>query len=171
MNDIVYKNKYINIINCNGIIQIENIFGGSVILPITEDNKVILIEIFREPIGKILIEAHRGFSEEGENSLQTAKRELYEELHCSCEKFISLGYVYPDTGLLKSKVNIYLALNAKILDDYVQIDEKIKRLRKISFKEAYDMAINGKINDTFTIAAILRSINILKDKSLVNDRE
>jgi ADP-ribose pyrophosphatase len=158
MNRIVYKNRYISITEDEEIVQVENILGGSVILPLTKDNSLILIEIYRKTINRISIEAPRGFSEEGETNLQTAERELYEELHCSCEKIIPLGYVYPDTGLQKAKIYLYLGVNAKLQDDYIQFEEGIKKIKILPFNEVYHMATNGDINDSFTLAAILRSL-------------
>lgn len=162
MSKLVYKNKYISIVEDNEIVQVENIFGGSVILPLTENNNLILMEIYRKTINDISIEAPRGFSEEGENSLQTAERELYEELHCKCDKFISLGYIYPDTGLQKARIYLYLGINAKFKDEYVQLDEGVKKVKILSFKEAYNMAINGEICDAFTLAIIFRSLNYIR---------
>lgn len=161
MNRLVYKNKYVNIIENNEIIQVENIYGGSVILPITEEKNLILLEIYRSTINEISLEAPRGFCEDGETNTDTAIRELYEELHCSCEKFISLGYIYPDTGLLKSKVHLYLGINAKLSDNYIQSEEGIKKSKILSFEEACHMAMDGEINDSFTISAILRSLKYI----------
>lgn len=163
MSKLVYKNKYINIIEENEIVQVENILGGSVILPLTESKNVILMEIYRKAINNISIEAPRGFSEEKENSLQTAERELYEELHCKCEKYIFLGYLYPDTGLQKARIHLYLGINAKLEDDYIQLNEGIKKVKVMPFVEAYDMAINGDICDAFTIAAIFRTLKHMKE--------
>ena len=161
MSKLVYKNRYINITEDNEIVLVENILGGSVILPLTESNDLILIEIYRKAINNMSLEAPRGFSEEGETSLQTAERELYEELHCTCDKFIFLGYLYPDTGLQKAKIHLYLGMNARIQDDYTQLDEGINKVKILSFKEAYNMAMNGEICDAFTVAAIFRSLNYI----------
>jgi len=157
-NRLIYKNKYISITEDNEIVQVENILGGSVILPLTKDNSLILMEIYRKAIESVSIEVPRGFSEDGETNLQTAERELYEELHCSCEKIIPLGYVYPDTGLQSSKIYLFLGVNAKLHDNYIQFEEGIKKIKIIPFKEVYDMAINGDISDSFTLATILRSL-------------
>lgn len=164
MKKVVYKNKYIYITEENEIVQVENLLGGSVILPLTEDNNLILMEIYRKAINHISIEAPRGFAEKGETNLETAERELYEELHCKCEKFIFLGYVYPDSGLQKAKINLYLGIDAKLKDDYIQSDEGIKKIKIYPFKEAYDMAIDGSICDSFTLAGILRSLKYVENK-------
>lgn len=157
----VYENKYVKIIENNGIIQIENKLGGSVLLPITRDRKVILLEIYRRNVESISLEAPRGFCEVNESSVEAAKREAYEECHCKCEKFISLGSIYPDSGLQKSEIDIYLGLNAEVLDSYVQSEEQIKKVRMLDYDEAYEMAIKGKIKDSYTIAAIMRSKDIM----------
>lgn len=90
-----------------------------------------MIEIYRKSIDSISIEIPRGFSEEGEQGRETAKRELYEELHYVCNKLIDIGYIYPDSGLQNAKVNLYLAFDVKFTDSYVQSEENIKKILEL----------------------------------------
>lgn len=158
---VIYSNKYLKITEENEIIEVDNVMGGSVILPLTKQNEVVLIKTFRKTMGDFSIEVPRGFSENSESSTDTAIRELYEEIHYRCEKVISLGCIYPDTGLQTSKIQMYLGLNSEPVDKYVQTAEGIKEIIVIPFKESYKMALEGEINDSFTIAAILRSLNYI----------
>ncbi|MDE6579079.1 MAG: NUDIX hydrolase, partial [Ruminiclostridium sp.] len=69
--------------------------GGVCIVPLTENNEVLMVTQFRYPFGKILTEIPAGKLEWGENHFDCGKRELKEETGCTAEKFDYLGCLLP----------------------------------------------------------------------------
>jgi ADP-ribose pyrophosphatase len=79
------------------------------ILPITKDNKAVLIKIWRHATQSYHIEIPRGLSEGKESALEAASRELFEETGYKHESLTPLGKIYPDSGILHYSVTIFLA--------------------------------------------------------------
>ena len=71
----------IEYLNGDKIIYREHVKAGEavVILPITKDNKVIMIQEARTPIGQVILALPAGIIEPGEKSEDAAIRELEEE--------------------------------------------------------------------------------------------
>ena len=77
--------------------------GGSAILPITKDNKILLIKQFRYAYNEVLYEIPAGKLELNEDPYSAALRELEEETGFKVEKLESLGIIYPTCGYTKEK--------------------------------------------------------------------
>lgn len=157
----LFENKYYRVFLNNDILRLHCLKPGAAVIPITEDKKIILLDIKRDTLNANTIEIVRGFSEDGESPEQTAKRELLEETGYSCERLISLGYVYPDTGLIINKVKLFLGINAYKESDKISYDEGISKLLFKNIEEVYQMAFNGIINDSFTICSLFRAMNYI----------
>ncbi|KGA95558.1 hypothetical protein AJ85_00145 [Alkalihalobacillus alcalophilus ATCC 27647 = CGMCC 1.3604] len=154
----IYENPFVQVrLDDRGIVSLKNKKGGAVILPVTKEKDVLLMKVFRPAINDYSLEIPRGFKEENEEPSMTAKRELYEEISAVSKTIIPLGYLYPDTGLIDSKVELFLGLDSEIKENKVQTEEGIQHVVKVPYQDAYQMAIGGGINDAFTLAAILRS--------------
>ena len=82
---------------------------AAVVLPITENNEVVFVKQLREAIGKIDLELPAGMVDEGENPIQTAKRELQEETGLIANKVEHLISVYPSSGYTSERIHIYYA--------------------------------------------------------------
>src|ERR1035437_1325197 len=84
----LYQNDLVNIkinkvIPPDGIVKEYPIIerrSTVVIVPVDKDNQVIMIKQYRYIIDKTLLEVPAGYMEKGEKPLETAKRELAEEV-------------------------------------------------------------------------------------------
>lgn len=152
----VYQNSYFNVNVHNEILSIENKRGGAAILPITPDHKVILLEVYRKPVGAISFEIPRGFSEPGEKPEETAQREMQEEISCRCVSVKPLGSMYVDSGLMDSEIYLYAGMGTEINKKKVQEEEGIRKARLFNADEVWQMAMSGRIKDSFTLAAVFR---------------
>ena len=101
---MVYSNTYVEVYDTKGVMTVNNKYGGSVIVPVTQERNLLMLEIFRQPVGCVSLEFPRGFSEINEKSVDTARRELLEEISCRCEEFLPMGSIYPDSGLTNNRV-------------------------------------------------------------------
>ncbi len=89
----------------------EHVIAGdaAIILPITENNEVIMIKEARTTIGKIILGLPAGMLEKGETAEQGALRELEEETGYRAEYIKKLRVVYPSVGYSTEKTTIFLA--------------------------------------------------------------
>lgn len=154
----MYNNGYYRVCDENNIIFIEALKGGAIIIPITKDKKIVLIKEFRSTINQLSIEFPRGFVEEGELSLEGAKRELLEEIGGTAERFESLGSVSTNNGISNEVVDYYIAWNTTFSYDKLQLEENIIDAIEISLTELMSLIREGKITDSFTLCGTLKFI-------------
>ena len=130
---LVYNGKRVQVeelkyLNGDKVIYREHVKAGnaSVILPITEDNKVIMIQEARTPIGKVILALPAGMIEEGEKASVAAIRELEEETGYLASDIELLREYYPSVGYSDEKISLYLATNMKKTKQRLDDEENIK---------------------------------------------
>ncbi|MFB5599622.1 MAG: NUDIX hydrolase [Nitrososphaeraceae archaeon] len=124
------------------------------IIPILENNNILLITQYRHATGKVLLEIPAGKIEKGETKEKAAKRELLEETGYS-GKFTLLTQWYLAPGYDTEMMYIFLVTNLKKASEKKcpDADENI-RLKKYSFKTAIKKCMTAEIIDCKTIAAL-----------------
>ncbi|MDE1229550.1 beta-eliminating lyase-related protein [Vibrio aestuarianus] len=83
--------------------------GVAVILPITEQGEVILINQYRPSLNKWLLELPAGTIEQGEQPHECAHRELEEETGYSANQLINLGQATPLAGFCDEIQYLFVA--------------------------------------------------------------
>lgn len=155
----IYKNPWIEVIEDQVVDKKgkERIFGvvkmkpGVTILPIDGQGNVYLTQEYHYAVERESIEAISGGIEKGENPLDAAKRELKEETGISAKEWMNLGVVDPFTTVIASPNHIFLAKNLS----FNLPSENIKIL-KVSFKKAFEWAMESKITHSATCTLILK---------------
>ena len=123
------------------------------IIPISNNDEVLMVLQYRHAIGKCLLEIPAGKIESGESPEQAAIREMTEEIGYSGKVFPFLQiYLAPgyDTELMHVFIGRDLQHKKAIPDD----DERII-VKRLKISCAYEKALNGEIVDSKTIASIL----------------
>ena len=158
---LAYKGKRVQVeeieyLNGDKIIYREHIKAGnaSVILPITEDNKVIMIQEPRTPIGKVILALPAGMIEEGEESEKAAIRELEEETGYLASNIEFLREYYPSVGYSDEKIKIYLATNMKKTEQHLDEEEDIKVI-EVPLEELIEMLDKNEIITASTTIAVM----------------
>lgn len=128
--------------------------SGVAILPIF-DNKIGLIRIYRPAVSRYFWEIPHGFIEPSESSETSAIRELLEEAGAAPKEIISLGYITPDAGLLRARVQLFLAKNCKLVS--AQENELgLSGFKLVDINEFEAMIQRSEIEDSFTLSAWCR---------------
>ena len=129
--------------------------SGSVgIVAIDEDDNVYLVSQYRHAVDKVLMEIPAGTLEKGESSIETAKRELREEIGMSADHLISAGSFYLAPGYSSETMEVYLAkgLNSDPLPQ--DVDEDIV-VHIVPFEKLLEQICAGEFSDIKTVAALL----------------
>lgn len=129
---------------------------GAATLVIDDENNVYLTEQFRYAIGKNSIEVVAGGVEEDEEPLETAKKEVKEELGIEAEEWTKYGLLNTDTSIVKSPAHLFVARKLKFGKTEQEGSEEIN-MRKMSLDEAVEKVLNGEITHAISCYLILKA--------------
>ena len=87
-------------VNCQGIV---------VIVPVTDEEEVLLIRQFRPPVNNYVVEFPAGLNDQGETLEEAARRELIEETGYSAKEMIFLAEGPLSSGASAEILTAYLA--------------------------------------------------------------
>jgi ADP-ribose pyrophosphatase len=132
--------------------------GSVVLVPMTDDGKMILVRQYRHAIGRSAWELPAGSLKQGEDPAKAAARECQEEIGLIPSKVEKLGALFPTPGYCDEEMNFYrlTGLREPTSDDeaaHPDEDEDIEP-NAFSIAEMEAMVRNGEITDMKTIAGI-----------------
>jgi ADP-ribose pyrophosphatase len=127
--------------------------GGVGIIPITEDNKIVLVKQYRKAINRIVLEVPAGKLEVNEEPRETAIRELKEETGYEAKELKYLTEFYTSPGFSNEK--IYLFIASGLIEGEQDLDDgEYCELEKYDIEELLKMVHRGEIIDSKTIISI-----------------
>lgn len=135
--------------------------GSCVVVPLTEDGNVMLINQYRHPIRTFSLEVVAG-KLEGKNLIKEAKRELEEEIGCTCGSIEQLGAFFASNSNTNEKAYIFLARKLKKTKINRERTEYISKIILVKLEEALDMILKGEITDAHTIIALFLTQGYLR---------
>lgn len=134
--------------------------GGSVVLvPMTDDEHVILIEQYRYSIERWIWELPAGRIERGESSEEAVRRECEEEIGLVPHRIEMLGELFPTPGFCDEVMRFYRVsdLRAPSPDSTAARDEDEDiSVKTFDLNEATEMLRDGRIVDLKTAYALQR---------------
>ncbi|MGQ9896367.1 MAG: NUDIX hydrolase [Acidobacteriota bacterium] len=128
--------------------------GGAAVLPLFENDDILLIRQYRHPAGQVLLEAPAGRLELGETPEMTARRELREETGYQASKLTFVTKFYALPGYSTEVLYCFLATGLTPGLQNLDTDEDI-RLVRLPFTEARSLVYQGGIVDAKTMMTIL----------------
>ena len=160
--EIVYRGRKFNVIRedivlPNGkraIREIVDFPGASAILPIVDENRVLLIKQFRTTIHDWILEVPAGTLKPGEDPLSCAKRELKEETGYVAHRWTRLASILTSPGYSNEILHIFLAEELERGEKEPEETEVIENVI-IPVNEALKKIFTGEIVDGKTIVALL----------------
>ncbi|MBO5356714.1 MAG: NUDIX hydrolase [Clostridia bacterium] len=137
--------------------------GAVCVIPIDNDENVIMIKQFRYPFSEVLLEIPAGKLEPNEDPLEAVKRELEEESGVNAQSVEYIGTMYTTVAILDEKIHMYLATGLTYKSAHPDEGEFLE-VEKIPLKTLVDMVMEGKIPDSKTQIAILKAEKILASR-------
>jgi ADP-ribose pyrophosphatase len=128
--------------------------GAVAMIPIDDQDRIILVEQYRHPAGQALLELPAGTLEPGEDPAETAARECREEIGLAPGKLVRLGGVFLAPGYSTEYLHFYLASELEPAPLAPDEDEDLKPL-SLTLDEILAAIDEGRIQDGKTLAGIL----------------
>lgn len=161
--EIIYKGNILNLRRDKVLVigdkesyrEIVEHNGGVTIAAITNEGKMVMVKQYRKAAEKVILETPAGKIEsEEDDPKDTAIRELKEETGYTAESIEFITSFYSSIGYSEEIIHLYLArgltAGKTAFDDTEAID-----ILEYDLKELKHMVLNGEIEDSKTIAAIL----------------
>jgi ADP-ribose pyrophosphatase len=130
--------------------------GGVGIVPVTQDNKVLMVRQYRYPMEEELLEIPAGKLSEGESPIDCAARELSEETGCAAGRLIDMGAIYPSPGFCRETLYLYLALDLRYGEMHLDKDELLS-VEAIDIDALLDMIMANEMPDAKSIIGIMKA--------------
>lgn len=118
--EIIYDGPYIRLIREQGweYIKRNNCGGIAVILPVTDDGKIVILDQYRLPLKRRVIELPAGLIDDldhakGESKEEAARRELLEETGFEADRMERLMVSPVSAGASADVLDIFLATGLK----------------------------------------------------------
>jgi len=124
--------------------------GSAVMMPVDDAGRILLVRQFRLPARKYMWELPAGKVDEGEKTLQTARRELAEETGYRARTWKKLGSFFVSPGYVAERMTIYLATGLQEGNATPMDDEQIEA-RWFTAREIEKQILSGKLDDAKTI--------------------
>jgi 8-oxo-dGTP pyrophosphatase MutT (NUDIX family) len=138
------RGSYLRIVESNG--------SPGVAMLAVAAGQVALVHTYRYAIGAWEWGIPRGFAH-GEDSEESARAELVEELGEEPVHIAEIGRIAPNSGLLASVVHLFLARYTEPVSEPTDRDE-VTEVRWLPTLELFREIAAGRITDGFTLSAV-----------------
>lgn len=158
---LIYSGDYLNLINIevelpNGNKANRDIIkhpGACAVIAFLNESSIILIEQFRKPLEKNILEIPAGKIDKNEEPILCAHRELEEETGYKAKEMTYLGSIATAPGFCDEIIHLY-----KATDLYKGIkscdEDEFTQVKIFSLDEVKHMIKQGEIIDTKTISIL-----------------
>jgi 8-oxo-dGTP pyrophosphatase MutT (NUDIX family) len=136
-----------------GVVHFRNIAVG--VLAVDEDDYIYLVGQYRYTLNLYSWEIPEGGCPEGEEPLRAAQRELEEETGLRALEWTRLGEAHLSNSATDEIAVWYLAKGLTQGEHNPEGTEKLK-VRRVPFREALAMVLNGEITDAISMLAIMQ---------------
>jgi 8-oxo-dGDP phosphatase len=134
--------------------------GAVAVVALDDDDQVVLLRQYRHPVGGYLWELPAGLRDaDGEPPLETAKRELAEEVKLAAERWSLLTTSFSTPGFCDELVLVYLAeglSDAERPEGFtVEHEELDMEVQRVPLAEAVQRVFDGSIRNAAAVIGLL----------------
>ena len=131
------------------------------IIAVDDEDNILLVNQFRKPVEKRLLEIPAGGIEPGEEPVDCVRRELREETGFLPQKLERLGGFYSSPGYCTEYLHLYLATD--LIPSPLQAeDSESIRLVRVPLGQIPSLITSGEICDAKSIAGLLAFLEYRK---------
>lgn len=136
---------------------------GVGIIAFDGEESLYFVRQYRKAIDEFTIEIPAGLVESNEKPIETASRELQEEIGYKPLDIEYLFDMYSSPGFTNDKLSFFIA--RELEESKLELDDdEFLDVKSIKIEDAYNMVINGEISDAKTIIGIMYAKKILDEK-------
>ena len=135
--------------------------GGVTVLPLDAQGMVYCVRQYRYVFSRETLEVPAGKLEPGEAPIAAAKRELSEETGITAERWDDLGSIQTSPGFCTEQLWLYLARDLHFGSAHPDEGEFLN-VEKHSLGELAELAMQGRLMDAKTVAAVLKAERLLR---------
>lgn len=132
------------------------------VVPITNDNNILLVKQFRFGIEDYTLEVPGGLLEPNENRIKAVQRELLEETGYTATNWKHLGSVYSNPVFIDCEIHHFIAYEAnKTAQQELDFDEEID-IVQMPVKDVYNRLDQGLFKHPHTVTALVLARQFLE---------
>lgn len=126
---------------------------GAVAVLALNQGKMLVVDQYRQPMGRTEVEIPAGKLDPGEDPLAAAARELQEETGFHSGKLFLLKSFYTSPGFADEIIHLYVTEDAQSGEASLDEDEFLE-VSELTLDEAYQYIADGRIADAKTMLAV-----------------
>lgn len=128
--------------------------GAVVVLALLSNGSLLFERQFRYPLRRVFLELPAGKIDQGENILDTARRELREETGYEATDWKHLGVMHPCIGYSNERIEIFMARGLRRVGPPQLDANEFLEVLELSPVEVRQAVCDGRITDGKTISAL-----------------
>ncbi|HQV40251.1 MAG: NUDIX hydrolase [Flavobacteriales bacterium] len=136
-----------------GVIHFKNLAVG--VIPLDDEMNTWIVGQYRYPMEAYSWEMPEGGGDRNIPAVESAKRELREEVGLEAERFTEILQMDLSNSASDEQAIIFVAQGLTFHAPQPDHDEELKQ-RKLPFSELYEMVQRGEVRDSLTVAAVLK---------------
>lgn len=125
------------------------------VIPLDNEYNTWIVGQYRYPICKYSWEIPEGGGDRNVPPLESAKRELSEETGIIAKKWTKILEMDLSNSVTDEEVVIFVAQDLSFEESHPEESEQLV-VRKIPFRELYQMVEKGEVTDSLTVATVLK---------------
>ena len=148
-----------------GVREVVHHGGAVAVVALDDDGNVVLLRQYRHPVRQHLWELPAGLRDvDGEAPVETAKRELAEEVQLAAERWSLLTTTYSTPGFCDEAVLVYLAEGLTDVDRpegfVVENEELDLTVERVPLADAVQQVFDGRIRNALAVIGLLAAAQV-----------
>lgn len=147
-----------------GVVRFKHVALGCV--PLHDDGTITLVGQHRYPLDAWSWEIPEGGGRKDREPLAEIQRELKEETGLTGTDWIELGSLQMSNSVTDEVARLWLVRDLTQGGNQLDSTEGDIQVKRVPFTEAVEMAYDGRMTDSISVAALLRAANWLEKEKL-----